>query len=239
MIGTIINAAAVAAGGLLGLSMAKELPAQKQNWLKTAMGILALYLGFRMVWLNVGGSVAGVLLQLTAAVAALLVGAWIGRALGIQKQLSQLGRYASDQFSRTRGTGRPDFSAGLVACSILYSVGPLAVVGPLQEALRADPRVLLLKAAMDGLASMAFARVFGAGAVLAALPVLAFQGTLTLAARAALPWIHAPAVLQGFSAVAGLLVAATSLVILDVKKVPLGNYLPALVLGPLLRLLLP
>lgn len=239
MIGTIVNAGAIAAGGLLGLTVRKELSARKQTWLKTAMGVIALYLGFRMVWLSVGGSLGSVLLQGIVALVALLLGAWIGRVLGIQKQLSQLARYAGDQFTKARGARRPDFSAGLVACSILYSVTPLAFVGPLQEALRADPRVLLLKAAMDGLASVAFARVFGAGAVLAALPVLAFQGTLTLTARAVLPWLQQASLLHGFGCVAGLLVAATSLVILDVKKVPLGNYLPALILGPLLRLLLP
>ncbi|MCC6234964.1 MAG: DUF554 family protein [Verrucomicrobiales bacterium] len=239
MIGTAINAAAVAAGGFIGLSVSRDMSPRHQFFLKTLLGVLALYTGFRMVWMSVGGSLGRVILQVLIALIALAFGSALGRVLGIQRQLSSLGRYANERFSKSRTTRRRDFSEGFVTCSILYCVGPLAIVGPLQEGLQNDPRILLLKAVMDGLASVAFARVFGGGAVLAALPLLAYQGSITLGARALRPWLEHPAVLDGFSSVAGLLVAITSLVILDIKKVPLGDYLPALALAPLLRLLLP
>lgn len=218
------------------MSVRKELTPRHQLFLKTLLGVLSLYTGFRMVWEGIHGSLGRVLLQLGLALVALVVGNLIGKLLGLQKQVNALGRYARERFTRAQDTGRSDFAEGFVTCTILFCVGPLAILGSLQDGLQGDPRPLLLKAAMDGLASLAFVRVFGAGPIMSALPVLAYQGTLTLLARFLKPVMEQPAMLDGLEVAGGLLVAMTSLIILDVRKVPLADYLPALVLAPVLRL---
>lgn len=234
MVGTLVNVAAIVVGAAVGLGIRKDLSPRHQLFLKTLLGVLAIYTGFRMTWHSVGGSVGRVLAQLGVALLALVLGNLIGKALGLQKQSNKLGKYARDRFSQARSRGRPEAGDGFVTASILFCVGPMAVLGALQEGLQNDPRILLIKAAMDGMAAFAFVRVFGPGVMLSALPVLAYQGTLTLGARALRPMLDHPATWDGVSAVGGLLVASTSLVILDVRKVPLADYLPALLVGPIL-----
>lgn len=238
MVGTAVNAGAIVLGGILGLSLRRELAPRHQLFLKTLLGVLALYTGFRAVWVSIHGSLLQVLLQIAVALVALVLGNLIGRALGFQKQINALGRYAKERLARARSGVAQDFSEGFVTCTILYCVGPLAIIGSIQDGLQNDPRPLIVKAAMDGLATLAFVKIFGIGAIFSALPVLAYQGTLTLLARFLKPLMAHPAMLDGFSTTGGLMVASTALIILDVRKVPLADYLPALVLAPLLRLLI-
>jgi uncharacterized membrane protein YqgA involved in biofilm formation len=206
---------------------------------KTLLGVLALYSGFRLTWLSIGGSLGRTLLQVGVALLALVLGNLIGRSLGIQRQVNELGRYARERMQRVKSVGRSDFSEGFVTCTILYCVGPLAILGALQDGLQRDPRTLFIKAAMDGLATLAFVRIFGAGSILSALPVLAYQGSITLLAQWVRPLMESPAMIDGIGATGGLMVAMTSLLILDVHKVRLADYLPALLLAPVLRLFVP
>lgn len=239
MLGTFVNAGAVLVGGVMGLATRRQLPVRQQVFLRTLLGVLALFTGFRMVWMSVHGTLVTVCLQIAVALLALVLGNWMGKTLGLQRQSNHLGKYARDRFARAQSTGKRDPSEGFITCAILFCVGPLAILGSLQEGLQNDPRILLLKAGMDALAAFAFAKVFGGGVLLSALPVLAYQGTLTLAARWVRTWLEHPAIFDGFNSVGGLLVAMTSLIILDVRKVPLADYLPALVLGALLRIWIP
>ncbi len=235
VLGSIINAGAIVVGGLIGLSARRDLTVRQQYFLKTVVGILALYTGFRMVWMSVGGTWGRVGLQLGIAVGALVAGHFVGRLLGLQKQSNKLGAYARERYARAKGSDRRDFGEGFIISSILFCVGPLGVIGAFQEGLQNQQQTLMIKGLMDGMAALALARVLGPGTLLAALPVLALQGTLTLLARLGLPWMAQPAFIDGFCAVGGWLVAATSLVILDVRKVRLADYLPALIFGPWLR----
>ncbi len=225
-------------GAAVGWGIKKDLSPRHQFFLKTVLGVLAIYTGFRMVWTSIGGTGWRVLGQLALALVSMVIGNLIGKALGLQKQSNKLGKYARDRFAQARSKGRPDPGDGFVTCAILFCVGPLAVLGALQEGLQNDPKILLIKAVMDGLAAFAFVRVFGPGVMLSALPVLAYQGTITLGARTLRPMLENPAMWDGVSAVGGLLVASTSLVILDVRKVPLADYLPSLLVGPVLWRLL-
>lgn len=225
-------------GAAVGWGIKKDLSPRHQFFLKTVLGVLAIYTGFRMVWTSIGGTGWRVLGQVGLALVSMVIGNIIGKALGLQKQSNKLGKYARDRFAQARSKGRPDPGDGFVTCAILFCVGPLAVLGALQEGLQNDPKILLIKAVMDGLAAFAFVRVFGPGVMLSALPVLAYQGTITLGARTLRPMLENPAMWDGVSAVGGLLVASTSLVILDVRKVPLADYLPSLLVGPVLWRLL-
>lgn len=235
MVGTWVNAGAIVVGSVVGLSVKRDLPPRQQFLLKTLLGVLTLYAGFRMVWMSIGGTFGRVVLQVLAALVALVLGNLLGRALGLQKRVNELGRYARERFAAAKGGRGPDFADGFVTCTILFCVGPLAILGALQDGLQNDPRALLIKAGMDGLAAVAFVRAFGPGVMLSALPVLAYQGTLTLLARVVRPMIEHPAMIDGIGATGGLLVAATALIILDVRKVRLADWLPSLLFAPFLR----
>jgi len=106
-------------------------------------------------------------------------------------------------------------------------VTPIAVIGSLQDGLASNFKTLAVKSAMDGLATMAFVTTFGWGAILSVIPVIAFQGTLALLARLAQPWLEKHALLDPINATAGLLVFCVALIILELKKIELADYLPA------------
>ena len=110
----------------------------------------------------------------------------------------------------------------------------MAILGSLQDGLYDNPRTLLLKSCMDGLAAMAFARTFGWGVLLSAIPVLAYQGTLTLLAEFLSPLLHQKSLLDSVGATGGLLIFCVALVILELKRVELADYLPSLFYAPLL-----
>lgn len=221
-------------GAALGWGIRRELTSNQQLLLKRLLGALVIYLGFRMVWNSVGGSAWRVLGQLGLALLALVIGNLLGKALGLQKRSNKLGKYSRDMYAQAHQRGRPERGDGFVSCAILFCVGPLGVLGALQEGLQNDPSILLVKGVLDGMAAFALVRLFGFGVVLAALPVLATQGTITLGARVLRPMLDHPGMWNGVSAVGGLLVASTALIILDVRKVPLADYLPAILVGPIL-----
>lgn len=239
MVGTWINAGAVVLGGCLGLSVRRDPSPRTRQLLKALIAAASLWTGLNLVWTGVGGSPGRVLAQLGLALLALIIANALGKALGLQRQLNALGRYARDRFTRVRQSGRPDFSEGLVVAAILFCATPLALVGPLLDGLLGDPRPLAIKAAIDGLAALALARFLGAGTLVAALPLLAFQGSITLAAAGLRPWMVHPGLTPGLLVASGLLVTLSILIVLDVRKVPLADYLPALVFAPVLRLWIP
>ena len=113
----------------------------------------------------------------------------------------------------------------------------MAMLGSIQDGLTGNFRVLAIKSVMDGLAAMAFARTFGVGALFSAIPVLAYQGSLTLAAKGLEVYLQNGPILDSVNATGGLLITCMSLVILDVAKVPLADYMPSLAVAPLLTAL--
>src|SRR5262249_31214939 len=121
-----------------------------------------------------------------------------------------------------------------ITCSLLFCVGPMAILGALQDGLDGKYQTLAVKALMDGLATMAFVTTFGWGAMLSVVPVVAYQGTITLGARLLAPFLERQALLDSVNATGGMLVFCIALVILEIKKVELADYLPSLLVAPLL-----
>lgn len=236
MIGTILNAVGILGGGLVGLTTRRQLSAVHQQALKVVLGVLVVYVGLSTTWKAMQGGFLEVLKQLLIVLLALMAGNLLGKVLRIQKLLNKLGRYAKERFAKAGPNSPNRISEGFVTCSILYCVGPMAVLGAIQDGLQGDFRTLAIKAGMDGLATIAFAQAFGWGTLLSALPVVAYQGTLTLLAH----WLQA-AVLDGalvsaINATSGLLIFCISLIILDLKRIELADYLPSLAVAPLLTL---
>lgn len=239
MIGTLANVAAIVAGGLMGLRWPHPPSGYVQQRLRVLLGGCALLLGFHIVWKSLAGSFGRMLVQLVLALLALVVGRLIGRALRLQQRLNRVGRFARE---RLQAAVQSPVSAGdgFAACAGLFCLTPLAILGPVQEGLTGDFRLLLVKAVMEGMAMQAMIRPLGAGAMGAALPVLVFQGTLALGTRAAQPWMEAHAMAGITSTTVGLLATAVAMMILEIhtitrrRPIEMADYLPSLLVAPIL-----
>ena len=234
MIGTILNAAGIAAGGIAGLVWRRQPSASTQLALKNLLGFLTAFAGLRLTWINLSGGLLPVLKQLAIAMLAMILGRIVGRLLHLQKGMNWLGRYAKDRFSRASSAPGSRFSDGLVTCTVLLCAAPLALFGSIQDGLGGHWGALGVKAVIDGLAIMAFVGTFGWSAVLAVVPVVAFQGTVTLAAGIAAPSLHELGLVPSIHAVGGLLVFTVALLVLELRRIEWADYLPSLLFAPLL-----
>jgi hypothetical protein len=237
MTGTILNAAGILAGGVLGLTLSRQLSPPAQAGIKGLLGVLVVFVGLKTTWTNLGGGFWMVLKQLTIVVLAMMLGRLTGRLLHLQKGLNRLGSYAKEKFASatTTASAVPQrWSEGFVTCTILFCVGPMAILGAVQDGLDGHWQTLGLKAVMDGLATMAFVGTFGWGAMLSVVPVVAYEGSITLAAKFIAPYLQNPALMASLNATGGLLVFCIALIILELKKVELADYLPSLLYAPVL-----
>jgi uncharacterized membrane protein YqgA involved in biofilm formation len=181
---------------------------------------------------------AGPLPGVIVALVSLAAGTAVGEVALIEERLAQLGEALR---RRVRGGGR--FTDGFVAASLLYCIGPMAIVGSLQNGLAFDSRTLVLKSALDGIASVALAGVYGVGVGFSVLPILALQGGLSVGAAAlsqALPDPMTDPRVLAVSGAGGLLVAAIGVNLLlaglglEERRLRVGAMLPALLIAPLL-----
>jgi uncharacterized membrane protein YqgA involved in biofilm formation len=239
--GAIINAAAIVVGGIIGLIRPQPLTLPTQSFFKMILGVAAMFFGLRLTWLSIGGSFGQTSKQLVIAVVALLVGNLLGKLLHLQAGSNQLGQYAKKLIEANRPNGPHRFSNGMNVCTVLFCAAPLGILGALQDALpveQGDPGYfypLAVKALMDGLATMGFVMMFGAGAIFSALPVFIFFATITMASHIWLePFLRTYGLLDSVNAVGGLVVCTVGVVIFEIRRVHLADYLPALAVAPLL-----
>jgi uncharacterized membrane protein YqgA involved in biofilm formation len=239
--GTWINVAAIAAGTAVGVGAGARLPERLGRTLMQVLGLVTLFVGLGMAR-GLDGVRAGPLPGVILALVSLAVGAVAGEALGIEERLTALGEAAR---RRLGGGGR--FTDGFVTASLLFCVGPMAIVGSLQNGLALDPRTLVLKATLDGIAAVALAGVYGIGVGLSALPIAVLQGGVSLGAAALAQVLPDPATdprVLAVSGAGGLLVAGIGVNLLlaglglEDRKLRLGSMLPALVIAPVLHVLL-
>ncbi|MCD0171436.1 DUF554 domain-containing protein [Deinococcus sp. 23YEL01] len=240
--GTFVNVGAVLLGTLLGLTIGGRLPERTQRTLLQTLSLVTLFIGLDMAGsLNrvQGGAVPGVILALIS----LAAGAVIGEALGVEEALERLGQTLKRRF---RGGGR--FTEGFVAASLLFCVGPMTVIGGLQNGLTGDSSTYVLKSTLDGIAALALAGAYGVGVGFSALTVLLVQGGISLLAgtfAAGLLGGADPEVLKTNPYVL-LITGAGGLTIIGIswnlmlaglgfedRRVRVGSLLPALLLAPL------
>ena len=229
--GTWINIATVLIGTGLGLLLRGRLPLQMQQIITQGVGLITLYIGFSMaIAFNKvqAGQVPGVILGLLAIVLGGLLGEWAQ----LEERLTALGEWLKQRF---RGKG--SFTEGFVAASLLFCVGPLALIGSINNGLTGDNTLLTLKAAMDGLAAIALVSSYGIGAGMSVLPILIYQGGLSLAAGLLAQLLPDPATSPQvllITGVGGLMIVGLGLNLLQVGKIRVASFLPALLLSPLL-----
>jgi uncharacterized membrane protein YqgA involved in biofilm formation len=232
--GTLINCVAILLGGILGMTLDRRLTLKHQLAIKGLLGALVVYAGLSTTWGALHGTFGQVLKQGVIMLFALMLGNAIGRLLRLQRGMNRVGQYARDRFTASQTDPTNRFSEGFVTCTLLFCIGPMAILGSLQDGLTGHYRTLALKGAMDGLATMGFVGTFGWGPVLAVIPVLAYQGTLTVLARSLEPFLQNQMLVDSINVTGGMLVFCTALIILDLKKIELANYLPSLAFAPLL-----
>jgi len=236
MIGTVLNVAGILIGGGIGLIRRSPLSMAQESFFKVSLAAFTVYYGLRLTLLSLGSSPSKISRQLLITVLALMIGSLTGRLLRFQKMSNRLGRAARERIeSAQRGAPQPA-SDGFQACTILFCAAPLGIVGAIEEGLTASYCYpLAIKGIMDGLAAMGFARLFGWGTLLSALPVLAFQGTITLiSSRWLQPFLELHGLIDSVNATGGLLIFSVALVMLGLKRIALADYLPSLIFAPLL-----
>ena len=240
MTGAFLNALGILLGGLFGLARSTPLSARTQDFFRRALGVAAVYSGLRLVWLHINGTFLTCVKQIFIALIALTIGHWIGKLLRLQTLSNHLGRHASGLISAVpAGKPRPP-ADGFKACTILFCAAPLGVLGAVTDGLGEDYYLLAVKAVMDALATASFVKIFGWPAALSAFPVYAVLGAITLAGRLCTrTLLAAPGLADSVMVTGGLTACVVALVIFEVRKVALANYLPGLLIAPLLTRLLP
>jgi uncharacterized protein len=232
--GTILNGTGILIGGIVGLSLRKQLSTQRQLTIRLLLTVLVIIVGLQMTWTSLGGGFWSILKQLGILILSLMMGNLLGKLLHIQKGVNRLGQYAQKKLAPAEAGASNRLGEGFIAATLLFCVGPMAILGSLQDGLDGNWRTLGVKALMDGLATMALVSTLGWGVMLAAIPVVAYQGTITLFARWLAPALQERALMDSVNATGGMLVFCLALVILDLRKVHVADYLPSLIVAPLL-----
>lgn len=234
MTGSILNAIGIVVGGIMGLMLARQFTASTQVALRGLMGVLTVLVGLHLTWAGLEGNAFQIFKQVVIMIMALMLGRIAGRLMRIQRGLNLLGQYATKRFEAVRPDDPNRWSEGFTVCTLLFCAGPLGPIGAIQDGLLGNWQPLAIKMVMDGLAAMGFVCIFGWGVVLSALPVLVYQGTITLLVHRLEPVLREHALLDSVSAVGGMLIFCVALIVMELKKIQLGDYLPSLAMAPLI-----
>lgn len=223
-IGSLLNAATVAVGALIGLAIGHLMPEAMNQIVMQGLGIVVLGIGFKMLlgtenFLIIAASVA--------------IGGILGMLVGIQSSIESFGMWAQTQFG---GEEPGSFAEAVVATSLLFCVGPMTLLGCIEDAVEKKIDILALKSTLDGFGAIFFAAALGRGVLVTAVVVLVFQSALTLAAGPLRGIASHAAAMREMSAAGGMMMVGIGLSLTGLKSMPVANYLPALVIAPILVL---
>ncbi|MEI6630133.1 MAG: DUF554 domain-containing protein [Actinomycetota bacterium] len=224
-LGTIINVATVVAGSAVGLLIGKRIPEAMRETVVQVVGLVTIAIGVKdaigthnMVFPLVG----------------MVIGAIIGELLRVEDRLEKIGHVLKRRFAKTDESGEEHgFVRGFVTASLLYCVGPLTILGAIQDASGQTPQLYIIKGSLDGFISVIFAAIYGVGVMFSAVSVFIVQGTLTALGTSIDSLLDDRMRLELFSA-GGLAVVAIGINLLEIKKIRLGSLLPGLVVTPIL-----
>jgi uncharacterized membrane protein YqgA involved in biofilm formation len=226
MTGTFINIAAVLCGGTLGLIFGARVPERLKATVVAGLGLFTAAIGVQM-FLKTGNAII--------VLGSLLIGALLGEWWHIEDGLQSLGQILERRFGGNEaGAASGRFVRGFLTTSLLFCVGPLTILGSIQDGLTGDYSLLAVKSVLDGFAALAFASSLGVGVLFSTLVILVYQGGISLVA-AQLNGIVTASMMNEMTAAGGVILmglAVSSL--LEIKKIRTGNFLPALAIAPLL-----
>lgn len=225
MTGTLLNAATVLLGGLLGLAFGSRLPERMRETVVAGLGLFTLAIGVSL-YLD-SHNVIIVLLSL-------LIGGVLGEWWRIEDGLERLGAWLRETFASRAESSSARFVNAFLTASLVFCLGPLTVLGSIQDGLSGDFSLLAIKSVLDGFAALVFASTLGVGVLFSILVILGYQGGLSLLAAQA-EALLSEAMIAEMTAVGGILlmgIAVSSL--LEIKSIRVGNFLPALVAAPII-----
>ena len=245
--GTLVNVATVLVGTVVGTLLGDRLPERVRETVMHGLGLFVIALGV----VEAGQAFSGPLADFTRGSAvvvlgSILVGGVIGELIGIEQWLTRMGDRLRQRFAggddevdtdasgsdAADGQGRnARFTEGFVVASLVFCVGPLAVLGSIEDGLRGDSQLLVIKSVLDGFAALAFSAALGWGVGFSIITIVVYQGTLSLAAGAVADGFS-DAMIGALTATGGILILAIGLRLLDLRRIRVGNLLPALVLAP-------
>lgn len=213
MLGTLVNCVAIICGSFAGMLFKNGVPEKYNQTLMQAMGLAVILVGIKSA---LGCD------ELLIIIISLAIGSVLGELIGIESYLEKAGKFLERKLSKNSS----GFSAGFVTASLMYCVGSMAIVGALESGLTGNHEILFAKACIDGIVGIILTSSLGIGVMFAAVPVLVYQGGITLMAGVLKPLLI-PAVVSQMSATGGLLILALGLNMLREKKIKVGNMLPA------------
>lgn len=238
-LGTIINVVAIVVGASIGVLIGHRLRKSTSEVVTDSLGLVTLVLGaLNIVALSDGAFIAAVggggtlLVVLTS----LLVGGITGSLLRLEQRLESFGGFLQSRFQKSGvSEAKKTFIDGFVAASLIFTIGPLAILGSISDGLGQGIDQLALKSALDGFASIAFAASMGWGVAAAAIPVALWQGTITLLA-ALVGASLAQAAISAMTATGGILLLGVGFRLLNIRQISVADMLPSLIAAPLITL---
>lgn len=225
--GTLINCILIIIGSLAGMLFKKLLPERLKDTLLQAVGLIVIFVG-------VGGVVSATLTYADGAfgtkdtlvmILAMVLGTIIGELINIEKQLDRLGAFC--QRKLVKSDAKSTFAEGMVTASLIFVIGAMAVVGALDNGIRGDNSTLVAKSVIDCITGMVLASTLGIGVMFSAVPVLIYQGVISLLGVYIEPYLT-DTVISQMSFVGSILIFAIGLNTLGIKKIKVGNMLPAI-----------
>src|SRR4051812_7049061 len=222
MRGTLLNTATVLAGATIGHFVGRGIPLDYQTIALSGLGLVTVGMGIKLF---LGGK------NILIVALAVALGGILGLALGLQSGLDSFAEWA-----KVRLGGGGHFTEAVITSSVLYCVGPMTLLGCIQDGLEKKIDLLALKSTMDGIAAIFLAAAMGAGVLLTAFLVLIFQGGLTLLAEPLRPLAEDAEVLGELSGAGGAILLGTGIGLIGLANLQTANYLPAIFLAPLLVL---
>jgi uncharacterized protein len=223
MTGTFINVIAILIGSCIGMLFGPRLSDRLKSTVLSGMGIFTAAVGMKMFLKTE---------NMLIVLGALILGAVLGEWLKIEDWLENLGSWIEKRMPGSAEGSSGRFVRGFLAASVLYCTGPMAVLGSISDGLRGDYLTLSIKSVLDGFLSIAFSSTLGIGVAFSALPVLSYQGTISLLA-ARLNAIVSSAMMNEMTATGGILLIGIGISsMLELKKIRVGNFLPALAIAP-------
>ena len=225
MIGTLLNIATVIVGSLLGLTFGARIPEKLKSTIIAGMGLFVAAMGMQMFLKTENPLIV---------LGALLIGTLFGEWWRIEDGLHKLGEFLEQKFSREEDDGSNKFVRGFLTASLLFCVGPMTILGSLQDGLTGDYSLLAVKSVLDGFAALAFSSTLGIGVAFSTIIILVYQGGVSLLAGG-LSAVVTPSMMNELTATGGVILLGLALSsLLEIKKIRVGNMLPALVIAPLI-----
>jgi len=227
LIGTFLNVGTILLGSIIGMSIGSRLSPKLRNTIVAGLGLFTFGYG-----LTTFIDTANPLVPLGG----LLIGALLGEWWKVEEGLEKLGFFLRSKFmpKEEEEGGESRFVEGFVTASLVFVIGPIAILGSIQDGLTGNFEMLAIKAVLDGFASIAFASSLGIGVAFSALSILVYQGAITLLAGFFSQYFST-AMMNEMTAVGGLILMAIAISsLLEIKKIRTGSFLPALIITPLI-----